>query len=289
MKLSDLIPFPVFISWEGQPIELKPFCLRSIVWAERFFFDGKTNGLERMNSILANAEGQEVFLNSVIDIVYYLGEKDFTKIGVESVVDLKTSLTGSIDHATIITDTITQLIEYRQQLFESHQFAKAEILSNEIDKAIEQAESLQQSDILGIISEFKTAVEQVIAQSFPDPKKEEPEAKGGSIYEALKAQNRKQTGSQKHEIWDQIYIEFYRAGGSSVDEFMNLTMRQIQPLLNEIRYKESEKMSQLTESFAKRKFFKAPQRILPEMDFTAEDVENFGKIHAKLVEEARIH
>jgi hypothetical protein len=240
MKLSDLEPFPVFIAWEGQPVELKPFCLRSIVWAERFFFDGKTDGFDRMNQILAGAEGQEVLFNTLIDIVYYLGESDFSGLGIKTPVELKLKI-------------------------------------GESEKKLE------------IIGKFKDALEQVIAQSFPDPKKEDPKPQGGSIYEALRNQHKKQVTADKPNNWDQIYIAFFRAGGMSINEFMSLTMRQINPLLAEIQYKHNEDMNLLSELIHKKIKIKKPHRILPEMDFSEEDINGFERIHEKLVKEARIN
>ncbi len=236
MRLSELCPFPVFVNWEGQPVEIKPFSLRAKTWAERFFFDGKIDGFERMNRILRNEEGQEVFFNSVIDIVYYLGIVDFEKIGVES----------------------------------------SEILKNKI------AES---DDKLKIIENFKAGLEEILIESFPDPETKRPDFKGGKRFD----EGRKQIEQKDPENWEQVYIEFYRAGGMSINSFMNLTARQINPLLKEIHHKKNEELNILSDLIHKKITVNKPQRQLATMDFTEKDVKTFEQMHQQLVEQSRIN
>jgi len=226
----------VFVAWEGKPVELKPFSLRAVTWAERFFFREGIDGFERMNSILNNSEGQEIFFNSVIDIVYYLGEADFDKIGVGTPVILKIKV------------------------------AKSE-------------------DKIEIIETFKTRLEEVLVNSFPDPKQQRPEFKGGKQFDEIN----KGRKTSKPENWDQIYIAFYRAGGMTIDQFMKMTMRQISPLMDEIQHKHAEDLNLLSDLIHKKIAIKKPHRKQSEMDFTEKEVKTFEKMHQQLVEQSRIN
>jgi hypothetical protein len=58
MELHELLPFPLSVEWEGQEIQLKPFDLRSMTWAERFFCLDDQGGFERMNETLKNKHGE---------------------------------------------------------------------------------------------------------------------------------------------------------------------------------------------------------------------------------------
>ena len=235
MRLSDLIPHPVYVEWDGAPVEMKPFSLRSITWAERFFFDGQKDGFERMNQILANAEGQEVFLNTLIDIVYHLGESDLKRLGIASEVDLKNKIAAS-------------------------------------DKKLE------------ILKTFKDAVEKTILSSFPTSAKR-PEFQGGKKFDAISKGGK----SRQPENWEQIYIEFFRTGGMTISEFMDLTMKQIGPLLQEIQYKKTEELNILSDLIHKKIAIKKARRQLPQLDFTEDDVKTFEKMHAKLMQQSRIN
>ena len=235
MKLSELSPFPTFLKWEGAQIQLKPFSLRAITWAERFFFRPETDGFDRMNRILGNHEGQDVLFNSLIDIVYYLGFEGFDKIG-----------------------------------FDSPDKIKAKVA--ESDKKMQ------------ILEEFKEKVEQIISDSFPKQPKR-PEFKGGKRFEEIT----KGAGSTAQDNWDQIYVEFFRSGGMSIDDFMELTVKQIGPLISEIQHKRTEELHILSDLIHKKISIKKPRRQLPHVDFTEEDVTTFEKMHAKLVEQSRIH
>jgi hypothetical protein len=87
--LSELNPYPVYVIWEEEAIELKPFDLRAITWAERFFYYEGENGFDRMNRLLTDQDNERELLNTVIDVVYYLGIEDFQAIGVSCPVGLK--------------------------------------------------------------------------------------------------------------------------------------------------------------------------------------------------------
>jgi len=235
VRLSDLKPYPSYIEWDGEPVELKPFSLRSITWAERFFFRHGISGFERMNLILSNQEGQEVLFNTLIDIVYHLGESDFERLGIESAVDLKNKVAAS-------------------------------------------AEKLE------ILKKFKDSVEQVILNSFPTSAKR-PQFNGGKGFDEIG----KGVKSRQSENWDQIYIEFFRTGGMTIDQFMDLTIKQIGPLMQEIQFKKTEELNILSDLIHKKIAIKKARRQLPQLDFTEDDVKTFEKMHKKLMEQSRIN
>jgi hypothetical protein len=105
MYLNDLNPCPSCIDWDGHEIELKPFSLRSITWAERFFFKDNISGFQRMNEILSGKGDRNVFNNTVIDIVYYLSS-GFDQVGIKTVVDLKKTIAKRDDSREIINNFI---------------------------------------------------------------------------------------------------------------------------------------------------------------------------------------
>lgn len=190
MKLSELNPFPIYINWEGTYVKLKPFSLRAITWAERFFFMDGIDGYERMNQILRNEEGEDIFFNSVIDIVYFLGYEGFEDVGISSPCVLKKKI----------------------------------------------AESDEKYEIL---LKFKIALEETISISFSKHKKE-PEQTGGAIFEFIKRRDEQLQNEKETKVnWDRIYIDFYRDGGMTIDQFFDLTPRQINILHRELIYRQS--------------------------------------------------
>jgi len=238
MNLEDLSPLKVFIGWEGESIKLKPFNLRAIVWAERFFFNGEKNGFERMNHILSGGEGEEALYNSIIDVIYFLGSDDFEYYNISCSVGLKNKV----------------------------------------------AESEHKSEI---ILEFTSGLEMVLLGSFPDATKE-TEVKGGKIFKQIQKNKKPDKAGINETNWGQIYTEFYQAGGMGIDQFMGMTMRQIGPLLEEIRFKKFEDLNLLSEIIQKKITIKKPKRKVVG-EFTNEDVSAFEKEHERLAKRGEIH
>ena len=135
-----------------------------------------------------------------------------------------------------------------------------------------------------ILLQFKKALEEVLVNSFPTSAKR-PEFQGGKKFDAIS----KGTKSRQPENWEQIYIEFFRTGGMTIDKFMDLTMRQIGPLLQEIQYKKTEELNILSDLIHKKIAIKKARRQLPQLDFTEDDVKTFEKMHAKLMQQSRIN
>lgn len=273
MNLSELSPYPVFIDWEGQAIKLKPFDLRAITWAERFFFKDGQNGFERMNHILSNPDDQNLIFNTLIDIVYYLGSENFKRIGILSAVELKKTFGGQYMYN--LEQTIETATNYLHEstLDES----TTELMENAIIYAIRVLNTrINRVEKLG---EFKDAVEQSFESAFP-PQKKQRKRTGGDLYEKLfRIRNKKeQSNSSK---WDQIYTSFYMSGGISLEDFFGFTMKQIEILLPEISY-EIEKNYERQVEIHGRKLTSKVRRQEPEMEFTEEDVSRFEQIHQKL-------
>lgn len=231
MNLSDLNPFPVYINWEGEAIELKPFSLRTITWAERFFYVEGESGFDRMNRILTNPDDQNVLFNTIIDVVYYLGSEDF-------------KVNGPV----------------------------------ELKKLVNENENLAVK-----LEEFKDGIQQVFKNSFPPQQKEQ--ATGGEIFKKLT--QKKKEGVSNQTDWEQIYVAFYMAGGMSLDDFYNLTMKQIDYLYPEINYKISEAFS-LQASIHGAKLKNAPRRKQRE-EFTPGEVAAFEKMHKELMKENKVN
>jgi len=237
MNLEDLSPLKVFIGWEGESIKLKPFNLRAIVWAERFFFNGEKNGFERMNHILSG-ECEEALYNSIIDVIYFLGSDDFEYYNISCSVGLKNKV----------------------------------------------AESEHKSEI---ILEFTSGLEMVLLGSFPDATKE-AEVKGGKIFQQIQKNKKPDKAGINDTNWGQIYNEFYQAGGMTIDQFMDMTMRQIGPLLEEIRFKKFEDLNLLSEIVQKKISFKKPLRKVEE-EFSDEDIGAFQQEHERLTKRGEIN
>ena len=105
MDPSEFSPYPIVIVWENQELELKPFDLRAITWAERFYFLDDQNGLERMHRILKNEEGEAAFQNAVIDIIHHLSCGGF---GIQAS-ELKESVRAHEDRINIFNGFTTAL------------------------------------------------------------------------------------------------------------------------------------------------------------------------------------
>jgi hypothetical protein len=100
--LSELNPFPVYVIWEEEAIELKPFDLRAITWSERFFYYEGENGFDRMDRMLSDPKDQILLSNTILDVVYYLGIEDFQSVGVSCPVKLKNLLNKKEDYREIL-------------------------------------------------------------------------------------------------------------------------------------------------------------------------------------------
>jgi len=238
MNLEDLSPLKTFITWKGESIKLKPFNLRAITWAERFFFKEGKSGFERMTSILRNEETEDVFFNTIIDIIYFLGKDEFEYYNIACPVGLK-------------------------------------------NKVVES------EDMLKIMMEFKGGVEYVLLGSFPDAVKEK-EVKGGKIFQQIQKNKKPDKAGINDTNWGQIYNEFYQAGGMTIDQFMDMTMRQIGPLLEEIRFKKFEDLNLLSEIVQKKISIKKPLRKVEE-EFSDEDIGAFQQEHERLTKRGEIN
>ncbi len=235
MDLHELSPFPVYIQWEGKEIKLRPFDLRAITWAERFFCEEGKSGFERMNQILGDSSDIDLFTNTVVEIVFYLSE-GFESVGIHTARQLKEEIKKSED---------------RQLIF------------------------------IGL----KEALENVLLDSFPE-KEEEPEVMGGAIYQMLKAREEKE--KRKSVKWEQIYAEFFRAGGMSIEQFYSLTMKQIDGIYSELKIQHGEDLSKISRVVNERIVYKEPKRE-EKVKFTKEEVALFEKQHAELMKGNRIH
>lgn len=231
MELHELNPFPVSIHWEGREITLKPFSLRSITWAERFFCIEGVGGFERMNRLLGNPENVEQFQDTVAEIIFHLSE-GFQDFGIHSADQLKETIRKKED-----------------------------------------------SDI--IFLGMTEALNQIFIESFPDRKEERPPEFDGKKKLIIK-QKRKKEDSR----WENIYAKMYLSGGLSLDKFYDLTMKQIESIMPEIRFIQIEDLSIESEIINKKMVYKRPQR---QIDWSEDDEKVFEKMHEKLMEQNRIN
>jgi len=114
MDLSEFSPFPVSVDWEGQEITLKPFDLRSMTWAERFFCLDDEGGFDRMNEILKNKHGEAAFQNAVIEIIFYLSGSGFQKHGIFTAKELKEDIRTHENKLKIFIDfrdTLSEILK----------------------------------------------------------------------------------------------------------------------------------------------------------------------------------
>jgi hypothetical protein len=268
----------VFVDWEGTPIELRPFDLRAITWAERFFAKDEARGFDRMNKILSNFNDQTTLQNTIVDVVYHLGERDFKRVGVESVVELKTALFKGPDYSQLdrAFDTVDS---YRILLHECHDYDRSE----KIEAAMKQAlEFRNQPSInrLEKVDEFKDAVEEVIKNSFTESKPE-PEQTGGAIFQMLKAREKSMTKPRQH--WEQIYTEFFLAGGMTVQDFISLTIKQINAILPEINFSKSKEVETQCDIHGLKLKHRVRRKESDE-DFSDANIPGFEKMHEKLMQ-----
>ena len=74
----------------------------------------------------------------------------------------------------------------------------------------------------------------------------------------------------------------------TIDQFMDLTISQIEPLLEEIRFKKFEDLNLMSEIIHRKIAIKKPHRRVEE-EFTDEDIEAFEKEFEKLSRENRVN
>ena len=282
MILSDLSPFPASVDWEGNCIQLRPFDLRAITWAERFFSLEDENGFERMNEILRSDLDQNLTLNTVIDVVYHLGEIDLNKIKIQSASDFKQAIVKGGRAFENLEEVVLSASDYASTIKNDSQ--RESELKSEIEKAIEYLKTNKQKRIAGVIYEFQKALKEILEDSFPK-KRKEPEVKGGEIYKKLTANKKESRGSTN---WDRVYIDFYRAGGMTIEQFFSLTMKQIDILHPELTYKDFEDLK-FTAGLHGRKMSGNVTRREEQTEFTPEDVSAFEKMHERLTKEGRIN
>jgi hypothetical protein len=282
MDLRHLCPYYEFVVWDEKPIKLRPFDLRAITWAERFFFKEEKSGLSRMYEILKADTTDTLFQNTVIDIVYHLGETGFVNCGFDDVSELKLALANDNKMLSIVDSAIETVSDY----LKSCDGVKEDSLLKEINKSIDYRNKIRNTALIKIM-EFTKAVENVLKSSFPKPKKKE-EPKGGSIFEALRAQSKK-VESKTEEYWEQIYSKFFIYGKLTIDQFYSLTMRQIDILSKEIRYLRQEDFNILSELIHKKMMIKSPVRSFEEIELDEKDQAEFKKMYDHMVKNLGVH
>jgi hypothetical protein len=76
MDLTEFNPLPVVAELDGNVFELRLFDLRAVTWAERYFSDTDSGGLEVLqgilNSPLDNQDDWNQYTNAIAQIVFYL-------------------------------------------------------------------------------------------------------------------------------------------------------------------------------------------------------------------------
>jgi hypothetical protein len=274
MGLSELSPFPVFIDWEGQEIQLKPFDLRSVTWAERFFALENTGGFERMNAILRDTKNQAPLQNAVVEITHYLAGDQFSKI--------KTFEKRFRPAKRTLKERFYAFIGLRlaeekpggieSYMAESGYISTAEILKEEIRN---------HKNKVNIFNGFIEAIHQTFENSFPKPEEKE-EHTGGAIFQSIIAKEEK-ARSEISVNWAQIYTKFFTAGGMTIEQFYSLTMKQVSVIGEELGYHNAEAFRDmaLANGIAPKRI-KIPKRK-EKIDFTADDVAKFEKMHEKLM------
>lgn len=148
----------------------------------------------------------------------------------------------------------------------------------ELKNLINEKEDYQEE-----LKSFGDALQTVFKNSFPPQQKEQ--VTGGEIFKKLT--HKKKGESAIDTDWEQIYVAFYMAGGMSLDEFYNLTMRQINYLYPEINYKISESFS-IQAGIYGRKLKNKPQRK-QQTEFTSHDIAAFEKMHHELMKENKVN
>lgn len=237
MILSDFEPGPFCIDFEDATIKLKPFTLRCIAWAERFFYLDGINGFERMKKALNNEYGAELYQNAIVDVVYHLGKNEFRNIGYKNAEQLK----GKIREDVNITAFV------------------------------------------GFLNEIKKIFSECFLQQTERP---EPKETGGDLYKKLTA-GRRANKQKKTENWDEIYMQFYRSGGMSIDTFLDMTHKQALILYRELLIQNHENLKRLSDVILRKIELKQIHR--DPIKFTEEDVSTFEKMHKILLDEKRIN
>lgn len=111
MELHEVSPFPLSVDWEGKEIPLKPFDLRAITWAERFFYLEGQGGYDRMNETLKNKYGEAAFQNTVVEIIFYLSGSQFQKFSIFTASELKKEIRNHENKVQIFSDFMAALAE----------------------------------------------------------------------------------------------------------------------------------------------------------------------------------
>jgi len=282
MGLSDFCPYPLSIEWNGLDITLKPFDLRAMSWSERFFsLDGQC-GFERMGQTLKNEHGDIARENAIVEIVFHLAGDQFKKIKIYK---------DGFKETTVKRDWKERLFsrpwkplvkekpgEPEPCMIESGFISTPEILKEEIRNHKNKVE---------IFNGFVDKINKIINSSFT-PQEEEEEPKGGSIFNALRAQSK---GARKQDQvidWSPIYVELYSAGGMSIEQFLSLTPKQVDLLRQDIHCKRFDD-NEFNAKIHGMKMKGAPVRRGQQMKFSKEDIAEFEEIHSRLTEERRIN
>lgn len=223
MDLERFSPNPTFINWKGAAIKLRPFDLRAITWAERFFC-----GFDKMNANLSNDNDLNLVNNTLIDIVYHLGSDDFKKHGISNSLGLKLAITETGREALDLEYAIQAAIMYKLTLSDKH---KIKLIDEKIAKVKKISEELSNETTVEILIEFRSAVQQSLLDSFPK-KVDEAEYSGGAIFQFLMQKGEKEAAKETN--WPEIYAKFFAVGGMTIEQFYSLTMRQVDILSEEI-------------------------------------------------------